>query len=174
MHIYIDADYKKHDISHLRLYWTRACRYSFATSTHVYKVVSMDFVKRSRCNCCLWSAQSIKTKAMTSDNVKTWVFTSFNVQWWSFIDNVVFCNILPSIKAALLELEKAMFTGATPVPMFTIITPRPHTYSIQSKTFHAKFNLRVNYEKKNGFYNQKWLYECCRSQSNSQRYVPCS
>ena len=33
------------------------------------------------------------------------------------------CNILRSIKAAFLELEKAMFTGATLVPMFTTITP---------------------------------------------------
>ena len=77
---------------------------------------------------------------------------------WVFIDNIVFCNILRSIKAALLELEKAMFTGATPVPMFTIITPGPYTHSKQSKAFHAKCNWKVNCEK-NGFDNQEWLYE---------------
>ena len=55
---------------------------------------------------------------------------------------------LRSIKAALLELEKAMFTGATPVPMFTISTPGPYTDSKQSKAFHAKCNLNVNFEKK--------------------------
>ena len=53
-----------------------------------------------------------------------------------------------AIKAALLELEKTMFTGATPVPMFTIITPGPYTNSKQSKTFHAKCNLKVNGEEK--------------------------
>ena len=58
------------------------------------------------------------------------------------------CNILRSIKATPLELEKAMFTGATPVPMFTIITPGPHTQSKQSKTFHAKCNVKVNCGKK--------------------------
>ena len=62
----------------------------------------------------------------------------------------MFCNILSSIKATLLEPEKAMITGATPVPMFTIITPRPYTHSKQSKTFHAKCNLEVDCEKKTG------------------------
>ena len=71
---------------------------------------------------------------------------------WVFIDIIVFCNILCSIKAALLKLEKAMFTGATPVPMFTIITPGPFTHSKQWKAFHAKCNLKVNCEK-NGFDN---------------------
>ena len=71
-----------------------------------------------------------------------------------FIDNIVFCNILRSIKAALLELEKAMFTGATPVAMFTIITLGTYTHSKQSKAFHAKCNWKVNCEK-NGFDNQK-------------------
>ena len=73
---------------------------------------------------------------------------------WVFIDNIVFCNILRSIKAAFLELEKAMLTGATPVPMFTINTPGPYTHSKQSKAFHANCNLKVNCEK-NGFDNQK-------------------
>ena len=44
-----------------------------------------------------------------------------------FIDNVVYSNILRSSKAAFLELEKAMINGATPVPMFTIITPAPYS-----------------------------------------------
>ena len=62
----------------------------------------------------------------------------------------MYCNILRSSKAAFLELEKAMFTGATLVPLFTIITPGPHTHSKQLKTFHAKCNLKVNYEEKKG------------------------
>ena len=65
-----------------------------------------------------------------------------------FLDNVVYCNILRSSKAAFLELEKAIITGATPVPMFTIITPGPYTRSKQSKTFHAKCNVKLNCEKK--------------------------
>ena len=65
----------------------------------------------------------------------------------------MFCNILRSIEAALLELEKAMFTGPTPVPMFTIITPGPFTHSKKSEAIHAKCNLKVNCEK-NGFDNQ--------------------
>ena len=73
---------------------------------------------------------------------------------WVFIDNFVFCNLLRSVKAALLELEKAMSTDATHVAMFTIITPGPYTHSKQSKVFHAKCNLKVNCEK-NGFDNQK-------------------
>ena len=60
------------------------------------------------------------------------------VYWWSFRENVVFCNILRSNKATLLELEKAMFTGATPVPMFIIINPGAYTQSKQTKKFHAK------------------------------------
>ena len=48
------------------------------------------------------------------------------------------CNFLRSIKAAFLELEKALFTSATLVPIFTIITPTPYTHSKQSKSFHAK------------------------------------
>ena len=59
----------------------------------------------------------------------------------------MFCNILRLIKATILEPERAMFTGATPVPMFTVITPGPHTHSKQSKTFRAKCNLKVDCEK---------------------------
>ena len=62
----------------------------------------------------------------------------------------MFCNILRSIEAAFLELEKALFTGATLVPMFTIITPGPYTNSRQAKTFYAKCNLKVNCEEKLG------------------------
>ena len=58
------------------------------------------------------------------------------------------CNNLRSIKAALLELEKAMLTGAISVPMFTIITPGPFTYSKYLKAFHAKCNWKVNCERK--------------------------
>ena len=125
-----------------------ACKYSFAVSTHNCNVFSIDFVEKSRFECCFWSAQCIETKARTSDNVKTWIFTSLNVQWWNIIDNVVFCNILRSIKAAFLELEKAIFTVGNAVRMLTIITPSPYTHSKQSNTFHAKCNLKVTGEEK--------------------------
>ena len=36
------------------------------------------------------------------------------------------------MRAAFLELEKAMFTVATAVRMLTIITPGPYTHSKQS------------------------------------------
>ena len=45
-------------------------------------------------------------------------------------------------------IEKTMNTGATLVPMFTIITPGPYSHSKQPKTFHAKCNLKVNCEEK--------------------------
>ena len=61
-----------------------------------------------------------------------------------------FCNILRSIKTAFLELERAMFIGATPVPMFTIINPDSHTHSKQSKTFHAKCSMKLNCERQMG------------------------
>ena len=71
--------------------------------------------------------------------MKTWVFNSLNEQWWSFIDDAIYCNVLRSIKAAFLELEKAMFTVGTLVPMFDIITPNSYTHSKkQSKTIDAK------------------------------------
>ena len=60
-----------------------------------------------------------------------------------FKENVVHCFNLGSNKAAFPELEKAMYTVATVVPMFTIITGF-YTHSKQSKSFHAKFNLTVN------------------------------
>ena len=50
----------------------------------------------------------------------------------------MYCNNLHSIKATVPELEKAMFTGAILVPMFTIITPGPYSHSKQSKSIHAK------------------------------------
>ena len=52
------------------------------------------------------------------------------------------------MKAAYLELEKAMFTVATVATMFTIITPGPQSHSKQSKIFHAKCKLKVKCEKK--------------------------
>ena len=57
---------------------------------------------------------------------------------------------LRSIKAAFLEPEKALFTGAILVPMFTITTPGPYTHSKQPKAFHANCNLKVNCDKKMG------------------------
>ena len=98
--------------------------------------------------CCFWSAQGIERQAGTSATVRTWVFTSLSLQSWSFIDIVLYWNILLWIKAAFLELEKAMFTVGTLVPMFTTITPGPFTHSKQSKTFHAKCTLKLNCEKK--------------------------
>ena len=41
-----------------------------------------------------------------------------------------------------------MFTVATLVPMFTIITPGPYTHCKQSNSFHAKSNLKVDCENK--------------------------
>ena len=119
-------------------------------STHVCSgsVLSIDFVEKSEFECCFWSTQCTETQARTSDVVKNWVFISLNIQWWSFIYNVVYCNILRSIKAAILELEKAVFTGATLVPMFPIITRGPYTHSKQPKTFHAKQKLKANCENK--------------------------
>ena len=62
----------------------------------------------------------------------------------------MYCNILRSFKAAFFELGKAMFTGSTLPPLFTIITPGPYTHSKQSKAIHAKRNLEVKCAKKMG------------------------
>ena len=48
-----------------------------------------------------------------------------------------------------------MFTVVTLVLMFTIITPDPFTQIKQSKTFHAKCNLKVHCETKCLFHHQK-------------------
>ena len=124
------------------------CRYSFAKSTHVCNALLIDFVKKSGSECCFWSTQCIETQARMSNNVKTGVFISLKAQWWTYVDNVVYCNTLHSIKAAFLEPEKAMFTGAILVPMFITIAPCPYTHSKQSKAVHAKWILKVNCEKK--------------------------
>ena len=138
-----------------------ASRYWFAMSTHVCNVLSIDFFKTSRFDCCFWSTQCFETQARKSDNVKTGVFTSLNVQWMSFLDNFVYCNILPSLKAAFFELEKAMFTGSALLPMFNIITPGPYTHSKQSKAIHAKCNLKVECAKKMGFWYWCIVTHCC-------------
>ena len=52
------------------------------------------------------------------------------------------------LKPHFSNYQKAMFAGATLVPMFTIITSSPYTHSKQSNTFHAKCNLKVNREEK--------------------------
>ena len=62
----------------------------------------------------------------------------------------MYCNILRSIKAAFIEPEKEMFTGANLVPMFIIITSGPYTHSKQSKAIHAKCNFMEKCEKKMG------------------------
>ena len=93
----------------------------------------------------------------------TWVFIPRNLKWRSFINKVVYCNNLRSIKVAFLELEKAMYTVATPVPMFTIITPGLYTQSKQSKIFYAKCNLKVNCEKK---CTTAWQLSCTFASKN--------
>ena len=115
--------------------------------THVRNVFLTHFAKKSGFDCCFLSAQCIERQARTSDDEKSWVFTPLNVKWRSFIDKVVYSNKLRSIKIAFFELEKAMYTVATPVPMFTIITPGRYTHSKQSENFHVKFNLKMNCEK---------------------------
>ena len=156
LHIYNDADYKRDDFfTPTRVLY--ACKYSFAMSTYVCNILLGGFAKKSGFDCCFFSAQCIERQSRTSVDVETWVFTPFNVKWRSFIDKVVYCNNLRSIKVAFLELEKAMYTVATPVPMFTIITPGRYTHSKQSKIFHAKFNLKVNCEKKCA---TAWLWSC--------------
>ena len=60
----------------------------------------------------------------------------------------MFYNTLRSIEAAFVALEKAMFTAAPIVAMFTIIPPGPYTQSKQSKAIQTKCNLKVNCEKK--------------------------
>ena len=61
-----------------------------------------------------------------------------------FLDNVVWGNILRSIKAAFLEVEKAMFTVVSLVPMFAIITPVSYTRRKISNSFYARCNFKVN------------------------------
>ena len=91
--------------------------------TQVCNVSLSNFVKRKPVLTVVsWSAQCIERQARLYDKPKTWVFISLKVQCWSVKDNVVYCNILPSIKAAFLEVEKTMFTVSTLVPMFTITT----------------------------------------------------
>ena len=53
--------------SRLRLY---SCRFSFATSTHVCSILSIDFVKQAWIECCFWSAHCIETQARTFEIVK--------------------------------------------------------------------------------------------------------
>ena len=79
---------------------------------------------------------------------KNMSFDSFNAQWWRLVENVVYCNILPSIKAAILQVEKTLSTVATLVLMFTIRTSCPSIWIKQLNQFHAKCNLKVNYERK--------------------------
>ena len=71
-HIYIDADYKKHDFSRLRLFFTPAGTHLL--STRVCNVLLTDFVKNSGFEFCFSSTQCIETQAGTSNNVTTWVF----------------------------------------------------------------------------------------------------
>ena len=135
-------------------------------STRVCHVILTDFVKMSRFECCFWSTQCIETYAGTCDNVKIGVFISLNVQWWSFTGNVVYWKVLHSIKAAFFELRKAMFTGATLVLRASSLLVLILTVKNQ-----RQFILNVTWRwivRKNGFDNQKWLYECYRSQSNIQ------
>ena len=121
--IYMDADYKKDDFSRLHLYCTPAG--TNLLRQHVCCLLSIYFVEKSRIECCLWSPQCTETQARMSDIVKSGIFNLLNVQCWSFVGNVVYCNILRSIRAAFFEVENAMFTVATAVRLFTVITPGP-------------------------------------------------
>ena len=159
LHIYIDADYKKGKFS-CQMPVLYACRYSFSMSTHVCNILLGDFAEKSVFDCCFLTAQCIERQARTSVDVETWVFTPFKVKWRNFLDKVVYCNNICSIKVAFLELEKAMYTVATPVPMFTIIIPGRYTHSKPSNIFHAKFNLQVNCEKKMRYSLILKLYIC--------------
>ena len=129
------------------------------------------FFKKSGFECCFWSAQCIETQLKTSDKVKTRFFISLNVRWWSLLENVVYYNTLRSNKAAILELEKAMFTGAIIVAMFTMITPGPHTHSKQSKTFHPKVDSKVNCEKKWVYYPKVIVWVLQMSIKHSEIYA---
>ena len=122
IYINADADYKKGDFFRPRLYCTPAGTHLLRQHTFCC-VLSKCFVKESGIEYCLWSAQWTESQARTSDIVKIWVFISLFVKRCCFIVNVVYCNFLRPIKAASLELEKAMFTVATAVCMLTIITP---------------------------------------------------
>ena len=57
-------------------------------------------------------------------------------------DNVVYWNILRSIKAAFLQLEKVMITVATLVPMFTIVILGPYTYKNGQRHFMLNVTWR--------------------------------
>ena len=124
LHIYIDADYKKHEFS--RLYCTRAgthslCQHTFATHFQWILVKSPGLSVVS-------DLRNVLRHKQGRLSMSKFVFFSLNVRQ-SFIDNFVFCNVLRSFKAKLLELEKALLTGATPVPMHIITTPGPYTHS---------------------------------------------
>ena len=131
LHIYIDADYNKNNLSRLRLFFTPSGNH-MVFLLHVCKVLLSDFVKKSEFACCFWSAKCIGRQATTFVNVKTWVFSWLNVQWWSVIDNVVYGKTLCSIEVAFVEVEMTMLTLESLALMFTIITR-----SKQSDKFHA-------------------------------------
>ena len=141
LHIYNDADYK--NIS----FYACVCFVRLQLLI-CYVITCLQRINDRFCDKVrvwvyyFWSAQCIETQARTSDDVKTWVFISLNVQWWSFVDNVVYCNTLQSFKATYLELEKAMFTGALLVPIFTIIPLGPYTHSKQSNQFMPNVSWR--------------------------------
>ena len=145
--IYIIADYKKDDFSRLRLYCTPAGTHLLRQ--HTFAAYYQYILLKSPGLSVVSDPRNVlrhKQGRLTMQKLGFLFSSMYNDL--SFIDNVVFCNILRSIEATLLELEEAKFTGATPVPMFTITTPGPYTHSKQSKTFHAKCNLNVNCEKK--------------------------
>ena len=144
-------------------------RYSNAMSTHVCHVILSDFVEKSGFESCFWSAQCTEILAGTFDKIKTWVFSSLKVQSRSFIDNVLHCNTLCPIKATFLEVEKTMFTVATLVPMFTIITLVLAVYNQRLFMLIVAWRYIV---RENVLDNQKLMYECYRFQSNSQTYIP--
>ena len=73
-----------------------------------------------------------------------------------------------SIKSLLFEVEKTKFTVATNVPMFTI-NSTGHLLALNNHILRVIQRWIV---RKKFFDNQKWLYECYRSQSYCHKYMP--
>ena len=144
-HFYIDADYKK------KFY---ACDYFVRLKVLI--CYANTCLQRNFNRFCLkvrvWVLFLIRAMFWETSKdvwqIKNLVFQFTHCAMMEFLDNVVNCSILLSFKTAFIEVEKTMFTVATLVLLFIINNPGPYTCSKKSKTFHAKCNLIVNYEKK--------------------------
>ena len=100
LHIYIDADYEKDDF-HACVYFVRLHVFICYVNTCLQRVINRWLINPSLSGLC--SEPCIERQARTFDIVKTWVFNSVNVHRWSFIDIVVYCNILLSLKPHFLK-----------------------------------------------------------------------